>query len=101
MPRGARHCPFLNRSDARCATHLSLGGLTDAFDHCFDRYPTCGAYRELLAERRTRRGEPAGPDGGWPEPRAESSDGSPIVPLTVTALGTLAGQSHRVSGPAA
>ena len=49
------HCPFLNRSDARCSAHFSLNHLDDAFDHCFDRYQSCTVYRELLKERRDRR----------------------------------------------
>lgn len=49
------HCPFLNRSDARCSAHFSLNHLDDAFDHCFDRYQSCAVYRELFKERRERR----------------------------------------------
>jgi hypothetical protein len=49
------HCPFLNRSDARCSEHFSLNHLDDAFDDCFDRYQSCTVYRELLKERRDRR----------------------------------------------
>ena len=49
------HCPFLNRSDARCSAHFSLNHLDDAFEQCFDRYQSCAVYRELLKERRDRR----------------------------------------------
>ena len=50
-----RHCPFLNRTDARCARHFSLDQLQHTFDHCFGQYETCGVYLELLYERRVRR----------------------------------------------
>ena len=52
------HCPFLNRSDARCGSHFSLTGLGSAFDHCFGSYGACPTYRELLDERRERQGQP-------------------------------------------
>lgn len=50
-----RHCPFLNRDDARCARHFSLDHLQHTFDHCFGQYETCGVYLELLYERRLNR----------------------------------------------
>ena len=49
------HCPFLNRSDRRCASFLSLDRINHAFDHCFGEYKTCPMYLELLVERRVRR----------------------------------------------
>ena len=49
------HCPFLNRSDARCGTHFSLTRLDTAFDQCFGCYASCPTYHEMLAERRTRQ----------------------------------------------
>src|SRR4051812_27247677 len=57
MPGSAQHCPFLNRSDGRCAAHFSLLSLSEAFEQCFDQYATCVVYRELLLERRIRRAE--------------------------------------------
>ena len=59
MAGSAHHCPFLNRSDERCAAHFSLNGMTDAFEQCFDQYAACAVYRELLLERRVRRAEAA------------------------------------------
>ena len=53
------HCPFLNRSDHRCSRHFSMHDMQHAFEHCFDAYKSCGVYRELLAERQTRRGQAA------------------------------------------
>jgi hypothetical protein len=50
-----RHCPFLNRADARCARHFSLEQLQHAFEHCFGQYEACGVYLELLYERRLNR----------------------------------------------
>ena len=55
MPDREPHCPFLNRSDARCGNHLSLNHLGSAFDHCFGCYAGCATYQEMLAERRARR----------------------------------------------
>ena len=43
-------CPFLEKSDARCATHLTLANLCGAFAHCADEYASCPTYRKLLAE---------------------------------------------------
>ena len=55
MTEQATHCPFLNRTDARCATHFSLDQLGHAFAYCFGQYSSCPMYAELLAERRERR----------------------------------------------
>lgn len=55
MPYRGNHCPFLNRTDERCAEHFSLDELEYAFNHCFGQYRACAAYQELLAERQTRR----------------------------------------------
>lgn len=49
------HCPFLNRSDRRCSSFLSLDRINHAFDHCFGEYKACPVYLELLVERRVRR----------------------------------------------
>jgi hypothetical protein len=54
-----QHCPFLNRADDRCSMHFRLDQLDKAFDHCFDRYPACAVYQQLLLERRVRRAEAA------------------------------------------
>ena len=62
MSERVNHCPFLNRSDARCGTHFSLDRLGSAFDQCFGTYSTCGTYQDMLAERRDKRG-----DAGRPE----------------------------------
>src|SRR5690349_15912028 len=50
-----QHCPFLNRTDARCGDHFRLERLDHAFEYCFDRYTACPVYLELLVERRLRR----------------------------------------------
>ena len=54
MAEIGHHCPFLNRSDARCSAHFSLERLDRAFAHCFGDYHECGVYLELLMERRAR-----------------------------------------------
>lgn len=51
------HCPFLNKSDARCSDHFQLSNLEHAFEYCFDRYQACPVYLERLVERRVRRVE--------------------------------------------
>ena len=51
------HCPFLNRSDARCGAHFSLETLDSAFEQCFGCYASCPTYHELLGERRDRHAE--------------------------------------------
>ncbi len=43
-------CPFLDRSDPRCATHLTLANITRAFAHCADRYCECPVHRQLVRE---------------------------------------------------
>jgi hypothetical protein len=53
------HCPFLNRSDARCAENFNIDHLQHAFKFCFGRYKACTTYVELLVERRIRRSEAA------------------------------------------
>jgi hypothetical protein len=49
------HCPFLNRSDARCSRNFSLDRLNNTYDYCFGEYAACSTYLELLVERRVRR----------------------------------------------
>jgi hypothetical protein len=51
------HCPFLNRTDARCAGFLSLESLRHSYNYCFGNYAACQVYTQLLIERRVRRGE--------------------------------------------
>lgn len=53
-----RHCPFLNREEARCAAHLRVGHLQHAFSRCFGDFEGCPAYGEIRAERRTRESAP-------------------------------------------
>jgi hypothetical protein len=43
-------CPFLDRSDARCDSHLTLANIARAFAHCADQYTVCPIYRALTAE---------------------------------------------------
>ena len=49
------HCPFLNRSDARCSQYFHLSELQHAFEYCFDQYTACPVYLERLVERRVRQ----------------------------------------------
>jgi len=46
-----RECPHVNRSDTRCAEHLTMGGLEYAYDHCFASFEHCPVYREMSAEQ--------------------------------------------------
>jgi len=43
-------CPFVEKSDVRCATHLTLANLTRAFAHCADEYRVCPVYAQLQRE---------------------------------------------------
>jgi hypothetical protein len=67
MTDHGRHCPFLNRADARCSKHFSLDHLGHAFDYCFGYYEGCGVYLQLLAERRVRRARGHAYDGAGDE----------------------------------
>ena len=49
------HCPFLNRTDPRCADHFKLDHLQHAFKYCFASYMTCPVYAQRLFERRVRQ----------------------------------------------
>jgi hypothetical protein len=68
----SRHCPFLNRADARCSESFSLDNLDNAFSYCFGRYKTCRVYLELLMERRLKRSDAPG----------ETHDAAPIIQVT-------------------
>jgi hypothetical protein len=57
------HCPFLNRSDARCSKNFSLDRLGEAYEYCFGQFAACTVYRELLVERRIKRQASAGSPG--------------------------------------
>jgi hypothetical protein len=59
MQERGEHCPFLNRSDERCAEYLNLDHLGHALEHCFDNYQACQVYSALLSERQDRRGQSA------------------------------------------
>jgi hypothetical protein len=43
-------CPFVDKSDARCATHLTLANIARAFAHCADEYTDCPIYQKLITE---------------------------------------------------
>jgi hypothetical protein len=58
MPQPAAHCPFLNRSDARCNERFNLKGLGHAYEFCFGRYQACPNYQQLLNERQQLRAAP-------------------------------------------
>ena len=53
-------CPFVNKTDVRCAAHLTLKNLNQAFAHCADLYRACPAYKELITnERNHEQAEPS------------------------------------------
>src|SRR3954451_12536994 len=90
------HCPFLNRSDRRCSSFLSLDRINHAFDHCFGEYKACPVYLELLVERRVRRlcgllqpgdTEVVQTDGATHGP-SHGTPGRPVVQLTVSRSNT-------------
>jgi len=57
MTNPPNHCPFVNRSDTRCAEHFKLSELDHAMEYCFGKYQLCPTYVELLGERQVRRRE--------------------------------------------
>lgn len=85
MPdRRAHHCPFLNRADHRCSSHFSVERLSEAYEHCFDEYKSCGVYHELLVERQARRGAvfSAAVPASWTRPPSAHGN-SKFVQITV------------------
>lgn len=77
------HCPFLNRSDRRCSSFLSLDRISHAFDHCFGEYKTCPVYLELLVERRVRRLCGLLTPVEQPAAHTDAPANRPVVQLTV------------------
>ncbi len=47
-------CPFVNQTDARCAEHLTLRNLSQAFGHCAGRFAECLVFRQLSADAARR-----------------------------------------------
>jgi hypothetical protein len=41
---------MLEKSDAQCATHLTLANISSAFAHCADQYEQCPIYQKTIAE---------------------------------------------------
>ena len=83
------HCPFLNRSDARCSEYFRLSHLQHAFKYCFNEYQTCPVYAQQLAERQERRAAAASSAGvaavaGGAMNHAGSNDNRQPVVVTVT-----------------
>ena len=85
------HCPFLNRSDRRCSSFLSLDRIAHAFEHCFGEYQSCPMYLELLVERRVRRlsGLLAPSDRA-----AAPTDATPRRPVVQLTIGHSSGPTH-------
>jgi hypothetical protein len=44
-------CPFLDKSNAACAAHLTLSNISSAFAHCADRFTDCPVYAQLILQR--------------------------------------------------
>ncbi len=74
----ARHCPFLNREDERCAPQFSIGHLDFALDHCCGQYADCPAYRAQVAERQSARRAAAHEEVRHAAPQAVT-----ITPITL------------------
>lgn len=45
-------CPFLEKSEPRCAEHLQMRNIFTAFAHCADRYTDCPVYARLIRDAR-------------------------------------------------
>ncbi len=43
-------CPFLEKTDPRCATHLTLANISRAFAHCAGQYARCPVYQKAQCE---------------------------------------------------
>lgn len=89
-PKG--ECPFVHGADPRCAEHLTVSGMSHAFDHCFDDFSACPLYHakqhEARAQARLRHLDaPAGPRPETavfpPPPSRLRRLGSRLVQLTV------------------
>lgn len=54
-------CPYLEKSDARCAQHLSLHRIDDALGVCAAEFECCPIYRQKMLRdvNRPRQYEPA------------------------------------------
>lgn len=45
-------CPLLERADIRCAEHLTLQNLMQAFADCAHHYQACPVFQQLMDEDR-------------------------------------------------
>jgi hypothetical protein len=95
MPDRVEHCPFLNRSDARCADNFNIDHLQHAFKFCFGRYKSCPSYTELLVERTVRRSEAAAGRRASVTTSSETHGKDRFVQLTVSA-----GHAQHAAGAA-
>lgn len=74
-------CPFVDRADARCSVHLTMGGIGYAFDHCFDDFAACPVHAELALEGRGEGAEGRSAVGGG----GEDADRSRVVEVEIAA----------------
>lgn len=44
-------CPFLDQGDPRCAAHLTMQNLANAFEHCADHFASCPVFQDMLVDR--------------------------------------------------
>src|SRR4051812_41137503 len=94
VPTTGKHCPFLNRADARCSDAFSIEKLDHAFEHCFGRYTSCTVYMELLIERRIRRAEASAAAGAGAAGNENHSDGleHPLIQVSVNRQASVNGR---------
>ncbi len=45
-------CPYLEKSDPRCATHMNMRNIVQTFAHCVGRYDMCPVYQECQSPCR-------------------------------------------------
>ncbi len=50
--KNANMCPFLEKADIRCAGHLTLQNLMQAFADCAHYYQACPVFCQLMDEDR-------------------------------------------------
>ncbi len=51
-PENRAICPFLEKADIRCAGHLTLQNLMQAFTDCAHHYEACPIFCQLMEEDR-------------------------------------------------
>jgi hypothetical protein len=54
IDQAAPVCPYIDRSDPRCAERLTILNLREAFQFCFGHAPACPVHRQIRYEESRR-----------------------------------------------